>query len=1612
MRKIRLLWAIFLAVFWVGTANAETVKTYFQNELTQLTSTTLPSGWSTAAAAAALYSSNASITVTANSVRTTGSAQGGNRGYCLIVPASNTFGNASNIVVFETDWVVTSGTTGSKNALGIMVDASASSVATPVPIFGLYACGAGTSLYLVNYRTDSLAVSGAGSFNFASASGTASVVDGAGYNLVNKVYTTDAKTTGFVFAKAKTYHITATLDFTQKKITSLVISGNSNTAMLTNIPFFDQTASVTNVGKVSLFQTRGSNKANGGTTTFDMALQNMNVYKTSDLGNLSSNSPQCASSGVTISTTGTALSGETYYWQSSATGTSTASSASTYNASSTGSYYLRSYTTTGTLWSDASSPVAVTVNPISVGGTATATNTDLFAGYGTTITLAGNTGTIQWQESANNIDWANVTGGTGATTTTYTTPILTTAIYYYRALVKSGACSESASTTATVTVTDAPTSSAVVTVGAWTSGTGTFPAQAISTASGEQTFTVSGTALDGDIVLVPPAGFEISLTSGIDFVNSTSNITLTPSSGTIAETTIYVHFVPGSLLTTSGNITINSLNTIQQIKALSGHGVSAEPTVQASAASTSALLSRSMSLSWTAGDGAKHLVLYSANSDVETAHLPVDGTTYTVGSTTAAGYIVGYVGTGLSTTLTGLTPNTHYYYAVFDYNDGSTAGAENYLTGTPAAASATTVQTSATDGYFRSVATGSWSAISTWESSADNSSWHIADVEPIAASLALVTSPYTVTVNSAITANTISMGNGANLKMQTGAAFTKPISGTGTISLEAASNNFYTMAVTNASTVNVLLDNAGSTNSTWSDYWGGSFPSGAQVNVTTGLAAAGFGVVGGLLTNNKVDLGAGVRLMYWYNQSVSGGGTSIITVGEVSGAAGSTIEGGTVDSNIRHLAYEIGSLNTDATFAGIIKNYGAVTTAQLKIYKKGTGTWTLTGTSTFSPGLFNVDAGKVLLTGALTGAATPVTVAASATLGGTGTIAGATSVAGTLEGRLNFGTTLALAGTTKFTVTEFAANQYDSITVVGAVTNGGALIITVNAATPTIGTSVRLIKAASYTGSFSSVTLPAGYSYNAATGVLTYTGKSYWSGTGTWGTSANWGGTVPSTSANICVVSGALTIDQNLTLADVTVYPTARLILNSGYTLDATGNFALNSDATGTGTFVDANTTGGLTVSGTTTVQQHLTGALTTEAPSGRFWYISSPVTGATSATLNVAGRNKAWSYAEPTHAYTEIVDNTTSLAVGTGYAVRLGADTTITFTGALNTGEKTISLTRNDGNEKSGYNLVGNPYPSFIDYHAVTLPVSVMPSIWTRSCTAGGLMAFDTYNSLTLEGVSGSGKTVTQHIAPMQAFWVKVASGNTTGSITLTNAMRYAQDATLTTNLLKAPSVATQQVLRLQVSNGTNSDETVIAFNANASDAFDNYDSPKMSNNNVAIPEIYTLAGTEKVAINGMKNMATLALGFTTGEANTFSIVATEIKNFDADTKVILKDNLLNTEQDITDGTAYSFTSDVSTGISRFSIVFKTVSITTGIEATNLNVNIFKNTNGLITVNSNDVIGGEGTVTVCNALGQKLVNTATTGAKTVINKTFSSGVYLVTLNVAGAKTTKKVIIN
>ncbi|MFY7878619.1 MAG: hypothetical protein ACOVP6_01000, partial [Lacibacter sp.] len=121
----------------------------------------------------------------------------------------------------------------------------------------------------------------------------------------------------------------------------------------------------------------------------------------------------------------------------------------------------------------------------------------------------------------------------------------------------------------------------------------------INTSSSEQSFTVSGSYLKSAITLTPPTGFEISTGTGGSFA-PTSSITLSPTSGTVNTTTIYVRFKPTLVQAYSDNITSATTSVTTVNIAVTGTGVTtpAQPgsiTGSASVCSSTAGLTYSIS---------------------------------------------------------------------------------------------------------------------------------------------------------------------------------------------------------------------------------------------------------------------------------------------------------------------------------------------------------------------------------------------------------------------------------------------------------------------------------------------------------------------------------------------------------------------------------------------------------------------------------------------------------------------------------------------------------------------------------------------------------------------------------------------------------------------------------------------------------------------------------------------------------------------------------------------------------------------------------------------------------------------------------------------------------
>jgi autotransporter-associated beta strand protein len=123
-----------------------------------------------------------------------------------------------------------------------------------------------------------------------------------------------------------------------------------------------------------------------------------------------------------------------------------------------------------------------------------------------------------------------------------------------------------------------------------------------------------------------------------------------------------------------------------------------------------------------------------------------------------------------------------------------------------------------------------------------------------------------------------------------------------------------------------------------------------------------------------------------FQGAVDANGTTL-PIGALSGVGSSSLLGGATDDNV--FTWQIGGLNTDATFSGTIAEQGTNTITAIE--KIGAGTWTLTGSNTFSGGM-TVSAGTLRVNnpgGSATGSS-PVFVAGGAALSGNGSISGLT----------------------------------------------------------------------------------------------------------------------------------------------------------------------------------------------------------------------------------------------------------------------------------------------------------------------------------------------------------------------------------------------------------------------------------------------------------------------------------------------------------------------------------------------------------------------------------------------------------------------------------------------
>jgi len=321
-----------------------------------------------------------------------------------------------------------------------------------------------------------------------------------------------------------------------------------------------------------------------------------------------------------------------------------------------------------------------------------------------------------------------------------------------------------------------------------------------------------------------------------------------------------------------------------------------------------------------------------------------------------------------------------------------------------------------------------------------------------------------------------------------------------------------------------------------------------------------------------------------------------------------------------------------------------------------------------------------------------------------------------------------------------------------------------------------------------------------------------------------------------------------------------------------------------------------------------------------------------------------------------------TNLIVGQGYNYYKISDYKVSFSGSLNTADVAVTLGYAGLPVFSGFNLLGNPFSSGLDWDIIT--GGTYPSH-----TSKGL--YFTRNNAQCTYIAGVGTPgdVKGIIPPMQGFFVK-ANGTPDIQLTLPAAAR-------THNKIHAryKGSAIIPLVRLSITENSISDETVVRFDVAAKTDFDyDFDAIKMflSSTNTSIYS--SLSGTD-YAINGQPFPATfveipVTVNLTTD--GNHSILASQLQGLD-DYDVTLRDNSIGFTADLKTTPLVTFSASPGTITARF--VLKISNLTTGTEDPVLSKNTFNIYSGFNLINIQTIAdeweGRSGSVRVLDLAGR-----------------------------------------
>ena len=336
-------------------------------------------------------------------------------------------------------------------------------------------------------------------------------------------------------------------------------------------------------------------------------------------------------------------------------------------------------------------------------------------------------------------------------------------------------------------------------------------------------------------------------------------------------------------------------------------------------------------------------------------------------------------------------------------------------------------------------------------------------------------------------------------------------------------------------------------------------------------------------------------------------------------------------------------------------------------------------------------------------------------------------------------------------------------------------------------------------------------------------------------------------------------------------------------------------------------------------------------------------------------GENPNWPTVHPTANFVS----------GRGYLYSVQASNpTNQFAGNLNNGAVSYAVTKNSTVDSLliGFNLIGNPYPSSIDWKA--------SSGWTRSnlLDSGGgydmwiwnpaTNNYGVYNSLASTGTNG----ISSFIAPMQGFFVRADSN---ANINMTNDIRVHTDAS---NWFKTnKNHENLENIKVKITSQTElgSDEVLLQFGASSNQA----GAAKLYSTIKTAPSVYLTTEEGELTVRYLTdttNNPIVPLAFKPGSDGNYTVsIDFDTANYDF---LELEDTKTKNKHDLKDNPTYDFNATVEDPFDRFLLHFEEIPI----EDNNLPFLIYYNGNEIVFDLS--LIPDDTAIKIFDTLGRKIM--------------------------------------